>query len=135
LEIKAAKGWFDSAYTISTFEKSPFGRDSEIERIMQDFEDRVATDPAWERRYRSIVRTGYVKGLIAKARGAELSCVRYVRQLADAGQLQAALTLNAYARELFDGISQETGATTVNSVTAEAIAGNEVYTLMGRPSQ
>jgi hypothetical protein len=58
-----------------------------------------------------------------------------VRQLADAGQLQAALTLNAYAREFFDGISQETGATTVNRVTAEAIAGNEVYTLMGRSSQ
>ena len=138
--IKAAKGWFDSAYKLSTFEKSPFGRDSEIERIMQNFEDRTANDSdwtsAWTRRYRAVVKEGYVKRFVTEARSAELNSVRYVRPLANAGQLQAALSLNAYAREIFDSITQETGATVVNGVSADTFAKNEAYirSRMGTPA-
>ena len=43
-QIKAAKGWFDSAYRLSTPPGSPFKRDLEIERVMKGFEDRAAND-------------------------------------------------------------------------------------------
>jgi hypothetical protein len=124
-KLRAAKGWFDTAYRLSVLTHTPIRWDTEIANIMQGYEDRAAWDDAFNHVLRDVVQPRYVKQLTNKAAIAELRFVNDVGSLISAGALEDALALNRYMWGLFSDLSRETGEALINGVTDKTFADND----------
>jgi hypothetical protein len=124
-KLRAAKGWFDTAYRLSVLKHTPIRWDAEIANIMQSYEDRAAWDDAFKRLLREVVQAGYIKRISEQAATAELRFVNDVGVLINAGELEDALALNRYLWALFSNLSRETGKAVINSVTDKTFADND----------
>lgn len=125
VKLRAAKGWFDTAYRLSILPHTPIRWDSEIANIMQGYEDRVAWDEAFEDRLRDVVPPGYVKQTSKQAAIAEFRFVNDVQLLINAGALDDALALNRYMWGLYTNLRQQTGEKVINSVNETTFVDNE----------
>lgn len=125
-KLRAAKGWFDTAYRLAVLRNSPIRWDEQIARIMQGFEDRAAWNSEFSARYRNVVRRkNYVGDYTQRAVTAELHLSRNIGDLISDGRLEDAFALNRHVWNLFAKLSQETGKSVIDGVSGEVFTRNE----------
>lgn len=102
LALRSARVWFDTAVSLSMRSNAPFGMDSDIKKIMDDYETRAAQDNRFARRYRAYVVSGYVRSMLEHVEAADYFIVANVRKLTREGRFQEAYELNDRALSVLE---------------------------------
>jgi hypothetical protein len=96
--LRGAKLWFDSAAWLALRRNPIFMMDSEIVKIMKEYEELAKNDRRFNKRYRQYVRPGYVDGIIEQTTAAPFSVAGKIPSLVKTGQLDEAMELNAHVK-------------------------------------
>jgi hypothetical protein len=96
--LRGAKLWFDSAAWLALRRNPIFMMDSEIVKIMKEYEELAKNDKRFNKRYRQYVRPGYVDGIIEQTTAAPFSVAGKIPSLVKTGQLDEAMELNAHVK-------------------------------------
>jgi hypothetical protein len=96
--LRGAKLCFDSAAWLALRRNPIFMMDSEIVKIMKEYEELAKNDRRFNKRYRQYVRPGYVDGIIEQTTAAPFSVAGKIPSLVKTGQLDEAMELNAHVK-------------------------------------
>ena len=96
--LRGAKLWFDSAAWLALRRNPIFMMDSEIVKIMKEYEELAKNDKRFNKRYRQYVRPGYVDGIIEQTIAAPFSVAGRIPSLVETGKLDEAMELNAHVK-------------------------------------
>lgn len=97
LALRSARIWFDAAVALATRRNSPFGMDSDIKKIMDDYENLAARDATFRSRYRKYAGAGYVLRTLEDVNAADFAFVGDIQKLTVEGKAREAFGLNAKA--------------------------------------
>ncbi|MFD0986089.1 hypothetical protein [Methyloligella solikamskensis] len=125
----ALKGWLDTAYRLTTGHNSPFQWDTNVQKIIEEFEAKANSDPDsnFAIKYRKVFPKTYVDRLLSQVRQSQLMIVQEVPTLIKEGRLEEALAVNKSAMEIYSDVSAETGLSVVNGINAQLLEDNERY--------
>jgi hypothetical protein len=109
IALRSARMWFDAAVALATRGPiSPFRMDSDIMKIMNDYEAMARHDNRFNSRYRKYALSGYVQGMLVNVKTAEYDFVGLVPKLVSEGKHQEAYELNSKAYSVLSGESKST---------------------------
>lgn len=127
--IRSAKLWFDAAYQLAALRRSVYRMDPGATQTMLDYEQDAESGSAFAHLVRSVVPSGYTRGLMREIAALQFREVALIPVLRAEGRVREAIELNNFALTLLNRLTPEERSVVAEKqgVTLRLLQDNAAY--------